>query len=206
MTHLRRPDPSQITAALSRQALTYPEVGATSDPDALASIPDRYDLDRHRFTLGSGHPLYERARASLLAWRHFDIPWLELHGSTREVVPDGVVATLVRVAGLWLVNPCRVVYIEGRSGEADETAFAYGTLPGHAEQGEERFSIRLDPVGGEVVYEVTVFSRPARLLSRIGYPWARRVQRRFVAASAEALARACGSEASLLVPPPPTRT
>lgn len=192
MTSIRRPHPSEISATLAADPpLSYPEVGATSDPAALESIPDRYDLDHHRFVLGTGRALYDRARASLLAWRHFDIPWLELHGDTAGVVSDQAVATVVRVAGLWLVNPCRVVYVEGASGDADETAFAYGTLPGHVEQGEERFSVRLDGIDEEVAYEVTAFSRPARLLSRIGYPWARRVQRRFVAASAEALARAC---------------
>jgi uncharacterized protein (UPF0548 family) len=96
------------------------------------------------------------------------------------------VATLARVAGLWFLNPCRVVYRE-------ESAFAYGTLPGHVERGEERFAVRYDPVSERVHYEITAFSRPAALVARVGLPWARRTQKRFAVASAEALARALRS-------------
>ena len=69
-------------------------------------------------------------------------------------------------------------------------AFAYGTLGGHAESGEERFRVPLDPPSERVVYEIAAFSRPAVLLSKLGYPLARRLQKRFAASSAQALARA----------------
>ena len=47
--------------------------------------------------------------------------------------------------------PCRVVYVVD---EPDRRGFAYGTLPGHAESGEERFVVRYDPATDEVYAEV----------------------------------------------------
>jgi uncharacterized protein (UPF0548 family) len=78
----------------------------------------------------------------LLAWRHFEIPWLELHGA-RDVASGQVVATLTSVAGLWFLNPCRVVYLESPP-DRHAAFFAYGTLRGHAECGEERFQVSFD--------------------------------------------------------------
>ncbi len=123
-----------------------------------------------------------------MGWRQFDIPWLDFRGPDR-VESDQVVATLLGVAGLWFVNPCRVIYTDARP-EHGRVAYAYGTLRGHAESGEERFGVSLDPVSQEVRYEIAAFSRPAIVLSRLGYPLARRIQKRFAMSSAQAMARA----------------
>ena len=175
-------------------AFSHRDVGATADPASLAARAHGYDLDRNRFALGTGRELFEGACTALLAWRHFEIPWVELHGAEGRATSGQVVATLMHTFGLWFLNPCRVVYTEHAPEASDHVAFAYGTLPGHVESGEERFAIRLDPGTGEVCYEVTAFSRPAVWLTKLGYPWVRRLQHRFVAASAAALARACGTE------------
>ena len=63
--------------------------------------------------------------------------------------------------------PCRVVYVVD---EPDRRGFAYGTLPGHAESGEELFFVRYDPATDEVYAEVTAFSRHATWWSRLGSP------------------------------------
>src|SRR5262245_57020636 len=133
MPRLRRPSRREIEACLAphSRAPTYPEVGATARLDAPGvreALAARYDLDRHDFALGRGRELFERARASLLAWHHFRIPWLELHGA-HPVAAEQVVATLVCVAGVWFLNPCRVVYVEADP-ESDSASYAYGTLPG----------------------------------------------------------------------------
>ena len=197
MLRLRRPSDAVIAAHLSRpdEPFSYPEVAATAELGSPlpASLAARYDVDHHRFSLGSGRPLFERARAGLVAWRHFDIPWLELHGATTRVEAGGVVATLVGLAGIWFLNPCRVVYTE-LPDPSNRVAFAYGTLRGHAECGEERFTLAFDPTSSEVSYEIAAFSRPAILVSRLAYPLARRLQRRFAAASARALLRAVTSD------------
>jgi uncharacterized protein (UPF0548 family) len=192
---LRRPSDSEIAAVLRAREhwFSYPEVGKTAElgaPEIEASIASRYDLDRHRFALGRGRDLFERAHASLLAWRHFEIPWLEFHGA-HGVASGQVVATLTSVAGLWFLNPCRVVYVDAPP-DRQTVSFAYGTLRGHAECGEERFQVSFDAGTEAVSYEISAFSRPAIMSTKLGYPLARRIQRRFARSSAEALARAVG--------------
>jgi uncharacterized protein (UPF0548 family) len=64
--------------------------------------------------------------------------------------------------------PCRVVWSQI---EGDERGFAYGTLPGHPESGEECFLVRLTPAG-DVVYEIRVFFRLASTAARLAGPLA----------------------------------
>jgi uncharacterized protein (UPF0548 family) len=70
--------------------------------------------------------------------------------------------------------PCRVVYVVAKPGRR---GFAYGTLPGHPEEGEESFIVSHEPEGC-VVLCIAAFSRPGNALSRIGGPLARWVQDR----------------------------
>lgn len=195
MIRLRRPTDGEIARLLEAPALafSYPEVGATSSARSLEVLPSSYVIDRRCFSLGTGRALFEQARAALLAWRHFEIPWLDLHGGARSVHEGQVVATATRVFGAWFVNPCRVVDCEDGDVGSDQVAFAYGTLEGHVEAGEERFSVDHDRESDVVRFEILAFSRPAVMLTRLGYPFARRIQRRFAGAAAEALARACGA-------------
>ncbi len=69
--------------------------------------------------------------------------------------------------------------------ETDRQGFAYGTLPGHPETGEERFLVARMPDDG-VHFSIDAFSRPATLLARIGGPLSTHVQQlitdRYVAA------------------------
>jgi uncharacterized protein (UPF0548 family) len=194
MIRLRRPTEVEIALLLAAPTLafSYPEVGATSSSHLFEALPSTYVIDRRRFALGTGRMLFEQARAALLAWRHFEIPWLELHGAGQSVHEGQVVATSTRAFGVWFVNPCRVVYSEAGNAESDQLAFAYGTLAGHVEAGEERFEVHHDRETDEVWFEILAFSRPAVLLTRLGHSWVRRIQRRFAGSSAEALARACG--------------
>ncbi|MEX7473931.1 DUF1990 domain-containing protein, partial [Mycobacterium adipatum] len=77
--------------------------------------------------------------------------------------------------GLWpLRAPCRVVYVLE---EDDRRGFAYGTLPGHPETGEELFAVRYDPADGAVYAEVTAFARHATWWSKLGGPLTRLAQR-----------------------------
>ena len=63
--------------------------------------------------------------------------------------------------------PCRVVYVID---EPDRRGFAYGTLPGHPESGEELFAVRYDPATEDVLAEVVAFSRHGTWWSRLGSP------------------------------------
>lgn len=68
--------------------------------------------------------------------------------------------------------PCRVVAVLD---EEDRWGFAYGTLPGHPECGEEAFVVSLTE-HGSVRFAITAFSRPAGTLTRVAGPLGRLVQ------------------------------
>ena len=186
MIRVRRPSGREIEAILAAsEPFSYPEVGATATPERISAD---YDVDRHEFLVGKGRETFARARSALADWRHFEVPWVQFH-RTGPVAPGQVVATVIGIAGVWLINPCRVVYAD-LSSPGDSVVYAYGTLPGHAESGEERFRVWFDPASSEVRYQISAFSRPAIFLSRIGYPLARRVQKSFARSSAAALIEA----------------
>ena len=87
---------------------------------------------------------------------------------------DATVAIAARLGPLTVVAVCRIVAVLD---EPDRYGFAYGTLPGHPECGEESFVVsRADK--GEVSFRIVSVSRPAELLARLGGPVTRVVQRR----------------------------
>jgi len=72
----------------------------------------------------------------------------------------------IGIGRLRLRAPCRVVYLVD---EPEHRGFAYGTLPGHPESGEERFTVELLP-DGRVELTILAFSKPAMWWSRVGGP------------------------------------
>jgi uncharacterized protein (UPF0548 family) len=199
LVRLLRPTDPEIVSRLASHGgqFSYTEVGATRllESSTPADLTASYNVDHHEFDIGRGPESFARARDALMSWRHFDIPWLELHGADCPVRDGQVVATLVSVFGVWFLNPCRVVYaVQSEDPELPIAEFAYGTLGGHAAQGEERFRVRLDPATQRVKYEIDAFSRPAILLAKLGAPFVRRLQRRFASSSADALVRAAGQD------------
>ena len=99
-------------------------------------------------------------------------------------------AVIARLFGLWLPNACRIIYVVDEEGPVQRYGFAYGTLPGHAESGEERFTVEWHEADDAVWYDILAFSRPQQLLARLGYPLTRRLQKRFARDSAAAMQRA----------------
>lgn len=86
--------------------------------------------------------------------------------------PDTVVLMRLGVGPVSLRIPCRVVYVVD---EPDRRGFAYGTLPGHPEAGEERFVLRRRD-DGSVELTIAAFSRPASMLAKVGGPLSRKIQ------------------------------
>ena len=120
----------------------------------------------------------------------FDIAWLRLFPRNAEIQKDSLVAVVPEHFGFYSVNVCRIVYIAQAEGSITSYCFGYGTLPEHAEIGEERFSILWDRNNDSVWYEILAFSKPKALAAKVGYPLSRLMQRRFAHASLEAMARA----------------
>jgi uncharacterized protein (UPF0548 family) len=191
MLLLRKPSPTQVREYLRTQApldLTYAAVGAT------ASVPPGgYVVDHTRVRLGSGEGVFRAAKAALERWEQFRLGWVEAWPPETPIQAGAAVAVVARSMGLWWLNACRIVYVvreDGRFG------FAYGTLPDHAGTGEERFLVEWDRADGGVWYDILAFSRPHRLSARLGYPYLRRVQKRFGRDSAAAMRRAVGGAES----------
>ncbi len=96
---------------------------------------------------------------------------------------------MARVCGIWTVNVCRIVYVVDEQGPVSRFGFAYGTLPGHMECGEERFMVEWRHGDDSVWYTVRAISRPGRWLTRLTYPLVHLLQHRFGQHSLRAVAR-----------------
>jgi uncharacterized protein (UPF0548 family) len=182
---LRKPAEPFLRAFVTKQSglpFTYAAVGAT------AGVPPAgYQIDPTRVRLGSGQPAFERGQSALRRWAHFDLGWVELCWPTVPMETGQTVAILAHVCGLWSLNACRIVYVMD---EPRRFGFAYGTLPEHAESGEERFTVEWNASDDSVWYDILAFSRPNQLLSRVGYPYVRRLQKRFARDSGAAMMQA----------------
>jgi uncharacterized protein (UPF0548 family) len=150
---------------LAALPLTYAEVGATAGP-----LPAGYHHVQKSAVIGRGRRRFEEAAEEGMRWGM-------LRGAGLRVEATSEVATVgseVMVHMGPVRAPCRVVYVVD---EPDRRGFAYGTLPGHAESGEERFVVRYDPATDEVYAEVTAFSRHATWWSRLSSPVTSVIQR-----------------------------
>jgi uncharacterized protein (UPF0548 family) len=188
MLLLRKPAPDKVRAFLAAQsqlAFTYSAVGATA-----AGPPPGFVVDRTRIKLGEGPGTFAAGSAALERWEHFHLGWVEAWPSNTPLQPGQVVAVIARIFRLWWLNACRIVYVVDEEGPIKRFGFAYGTLPEHAESGEERFTVVWHKDDGAVWYEIVAFSRPQQLLARLGYPLARRLQKRFARDSAAAMVKA----------------
>lgn len=173
------PDQIRATIALHRHCpLSYPEEGMTAlNPAELPpGLLKKFNLDRHLISLGHGSECFEKARTHLKNWEMFSLGWTQIHPPKTPVQAGEVVAVLVNVLRLWTLNLCRVIEVID---EARSFGFSYGTLPLHAEQGEERFMVRRSPESDEVTYEITALSRPHSFFAKLGYFYTRYAQKRF---------------------------
>jgi uncharacterized protein (UPF0548 family) len=188
MLSLRKPSQDMISSFLAAQAkldFTYPAGGAT------ASLPPAgFVVDHTRGELGRGPEVFKAARAALRRWEHFRLGWVEALPPDTPLEPGRLVAVLARLAGCWWLNACRIVYVVD---EEDRFGFAYGTLPGHVESGEERFLVEKNQPDESIFYDILAFSRPRHVLARLGYPLARKLQKRFGRDSLAAMRRAAAT-------------
>lgn len=193
MFSLGEPSGKEIAGFLREQRdapFSYDEVGASRDGDPRG-VPPGYVVDRYGVRLGEGEEIFGRAADALRAWRMFDTGWTRVHPPDAPAEPCATVAVLARHHGFWSLNAARVVYRAEEGGDVEKRGFAYGTLPGHAARGEERFVVSWDRRDGSVSYEVLAFSRPGHPMARAGYPLARALQRRFARDSKRAMVAAC---------------
>jgi uncharacterized protein (UPF0548 family) len=187
---IKLPSSSRIEQFLATQRdlpYTYSEVGATR----ATAAPSGYNIDHNRIRLGAGAAAYERAAEALRRWAMFDIGWVRLCWPKTPVV-GATFGVAIRHFGFWSLNSARIVYLLDEDGPIRRYGLAYGTLPGHAERGEERFLVEWRRDDDSVWYDLFAFSRPHHPLTWAGYPLTRMLQRRFARDSKAAMARAVG--------------
>jgi uncharacterized protein (UPF0548 family) len=188
MLSLRKPSEESLRRFLMAQAnlhFIYSSVGATAK-----TPPDGYVVDHTRIKLGEGEAVFQSARAALQRWEQFRLGWVEAWSADTPIRSGEVVAVMVRAIGLWWLNSCRIVYVVEETQPNSKFGFAYGTLPGHVESGEERFLVEWDRGENSVWFDILAFSRPNHFLTRLGYPFVRRKQERFRRDSAASMLRA----------------
>ena len=143
---------------LATLKLTYREVGATA-----GRLPDGYHHVRKSAVIGRGRQRFEEAAAKVMRWGMLRGAGVRVEAGTEVAAVGSEV-----LVGLGpLRAPCRVVFVID---EPDRRGFAYGTLPGHPETGEELFAVRYDPASDEVYAEVVAFSRHGTWWSKLGSP------------------------------------
>jgi uncharacterized protein (UPF0548 family) len=176
---------ADLAAALARAEAAAP----TYAPPGISWRDDR-PAGSTRLTewidLGRGPEVYGRAVAGLQAWRAHEVPGIGVFPPDQPIEPGATVLVVLGRPPLGVVAPCRIVQVIA---EEDRWGFAYGTLPGHPEQGEEAFLVQRR-ADGSVRFEIRAVSRPAHWWVRAGGPLNRVAQRVVTAGYLRSLRRA----------------
>ncbi|OAI57276.1 hypothetical protein AYO47_08215 [Planctomyces sp. SCGC AG-212-M04] len=167
-------------------AFTYSAVGSSQK----GKPPAGFNVDHTRARLGAGREAFEAGREALCHWKQFDLGWVKAGPSQTPIEVGQVIAVWATILGVAVINACQIVYVIYDDGPMTRYGFAYGTLPGHIESGEERFMVEWDRASNDVHYDILAFSRPRHWTARLGYPFARLQQRRFARDSAVAMQEA----------------
>lgn len=165
-------DPARfLTDVLDRaenQGVTYAEMGATR----AASLPAGYRHDRTILHVGVGDAVWDQARDAIRSWAAHHAAGITITPPNAPVAESTTVVASRTFGPLVIAAPCRVVYA---TDEPKRFGFAYGTLPGHPEKGEEAFHV-VRHEDGRVVAEIVAFSRPDDRATKMASVVARQIQ------------------------------
>lgn len=147
---------------------TYPEVAATR-----GVLPPGYQhLDRSR-VIGRGCQSFERAADALMGWEVQRGAGLAVCATSARAAEGETVTVRLGLGRLVISASCVVVYTVQ---EPRRRGFAYGTLAGHPECGEELFLV--EHCEDDIVrLTIRAFFRPALWWSRALSPATRILQR-----------------------------
>jgi uncharacterized protein (UPF0548 family) len=180
---LREPSDAEIGRFLERQRVmlfSYPEVGASRE-----GAPPGYGVNYHRGRLGYGQETYKRAIEALRRWKMYETGWTRLCWPDAAISEGTIVVVVGRHLGIRSLNACRIAYVyEDEVPTFKRFGFAVGTLPGHVERGEERFTVEWNRADDAVTYEV---------FAKLAQPLARRIQGHFAPDSLQSMAEAINS-------------
>lgn len=183
MFSLRRPAPDALARLVAEQRghdLSYPEHGATAGVRPAGYHHDRWEADLGPFS----QDRFDRLAEALRHWQIHQRSGMTVIPAD-PVRPGLTFALAFRLPAGYVTAAGRVVYV---TSEPDCRGFAYGTLPGHPEQGEESFHVVRE--GPRLLFRVSAFSRPRHPLARLGGPASRAVQvmmnKRYLSAARDA--------------------
>lgn len=174
----------ELLAEARAADVTYDHRGSTLPPNTTDSVRE------HRQDVGHGPGAFASTRAALQDW----VPQLGLgarvHPAGQQVDLGRTVLIELRCGPLYALAPNRIVAV---TDEPHVYAYAYGTLPGHPERGEESFTLeQLDD--GTVTLTIRVDAVPATPAARAAGPLVPRLQslaaRRYLRAVAQAVTQA----------------
>jgi uncharacterized protein (UPF0548 family) len=143
-------------------AFSYPEVGATR----LGPLPEGYHHLHHRTRIGRGRTAFDVAGSAVTTWHLHRRAGTRVRAGSPWAEPGTAVEVSLGLGPVRVTAPCEVVWTVY---EKNRTGFAYGTLTGHPERGEESFVIDHGE-DGSVWFTVMAFSRPARWYTRLTGP------------------------------------
>lgn len=194
---LRRPTADDIHHYLLAQrseSFSYESVG-----DSLfESCPAGFKWDHEQVKLGSGAARFERACEAIREWQMMPASMTTVYWPVEPRVGSEVIVGF-NFGPIRTLNPCRVVYVvDDVVAGVRRFGFGYGTLPGHAESGEERFMVTHDLESDVVRYDLCSFSRPKHFLARLARPLARFLQAKFRRLSAEQMQSRVGDDSLFL--------
>ena len=148
---------------------TYAEVGATR---SVSMLPGSMTTLRLRRRVGDRSD-FEAAADFVLRFGMQRGAGLAVHSDSTYAREGEQATVVIRCGPVHLHAPTRIVYVVE---EEHRRGFAYGTLAGHPECGEEAFLVQRD--ADSTWAEVRAFSRAGRWITRLGGPVARLAQRR----------------------------
>jgi uncharacterized protein (UPF0548 family) len=165
------------------ERVTYDHVGSTVDP---ASWPSRRQTTVHRH-LGRGPDVFAAAAAALRSWAPQRRVGARVEPAGVRPDLDEVAVVAIGVGPVRLLAPTRVVAVVD---EPDRAGFAYGSLPGHPESGEECFLVEqlADGAVRGTIRVDAVPSRGVRVLAPIVHLGQRAALSRYLGALTRATA------------------
>lgn len=165
--------------------LSYSENCMTKETDKSFK---GYKFDCHRIKLGKGQRVYKAAIKALQAWQQFNLGWVEIANNGAPIKPGTTAIIVVSMKLFWVMCACKIVYLLE---DQHKFGFAYGTLEGHPESGEELFLVEFNPEDESVWYEIRAFSKPGLILVSLVYPFTRGMQKKFARESCKIMQIKC---------------
>jgi len=158
----------RLLGAARRAEPTYDHIGSTLDPTRWSDPAVRVE----HLDVGTGQADFDAASGSLRRWGAQPGIGAHVEPPDEPVRVGGTVLVVLQIGPLYVIAPNRIVEVVDEPGRF---AYAYATLPGHPERGEESFSVELLD-DGTVRATIRVQAVPATLPARLAAPVVRWLQ------------------------------